>query len=186
MVKFRQKPFLQAGGVPAHALSYALWCVVNNVRISWIKIYKLSQGCRTGGTEWTATPTVLCLGGGIARVHQIFDALTVLILTKKYDNYRTWQNASFTQFAPAAFYALFAQFATPSLPGNLRHPCLQQLTGLLAFLSRLLSCVRWRNTCQQGGFLNLFLAIMFVPLSFILLHISIIVIGIFRYLDNSR
>ena len=33
-VKFRQKPFLQAGGVPACALPYALWCVVNNVGIS--------------------------------------------------------------------------------------------------------------------------------------------------------
>ena len=48
-VKFRQKPFLQAGGVPARALPYALWCVFNNVGISSIKIDKLSQGCRTGG-----------------------------------------------------------------------------------------------------------------------------------------
>ena len=71
-------------------------------------------------------------------------------------------------------------------PESLRHPCLQELTGLQAFLSWLLFCVGCRNTCQLGGLLNFFFSILFVHLSFILLHISIIVIGIFRYLDNYK
>ena len=49
--KFRQKPFLQASGVPACALLFALWCIVNNVGISSIKTDKVSQGCRTVGPE---------------------------------------------------------------------------------------------------------------------------------------
>ena len=35
-VEFRQKPFLQAGGMPACALPYPLWCVVNSLGISSI------------------------------------------------------------------------------------------------------------------------------------------------------
>ena len=43
-LKFRQQPFLQTSGVPACALPYAVWSIVNIDGISSIKIDKLSQG----------------------------------------------------------------------------------------------------------------------------------------------
>ena len=46
-VNFRQKPFLQADGVPACALPYAVCSVVDNVGISSIKVDRLSQERRT-------------------------------------------------------------------------------------------------------------------------------------------
>ena len=67
-VEFRLKPFLQADGVPACSLPYALRCAVSNVVISSIKIDKLSQGCRTecrtGVPELATAPAAICLWGG--------------------------------------------------------------------------------------------------------------------------
>ena len=62
-VKFRQKPFLQASGVPACAHPYILWCDVHYVGISSIKIDKLSQGWRTGGPELATALVALCPRG---------------------------------------------------------------------------------------------------------------------------
>ena len=49
VVKFRQKPFLQAGGVPTCALPYDVWCVVNNVGISSIKMINQAMGAGQEG-----------------------------------------------------------------------------------------------------------------------------------------
>ena len=44
------------GNIHGCALPYDLWCVVNNVGISSIKIDKLRQGCKTGRPELVTAP----------------------------------------------------------------------------------------------------------------------------------
>ena len=82
-------------GACMHPAIYSVWCVVNNDGISSIKIDELSQRCRTR-TRVGSCPYLPLPRG--ARVHQIYNVLIVIILTK--NNYRTWQNALFMRFAP--------------------------------------------------------------------------------------
>ena len=49
--------------MPACALPYVLWRVVNNVGISSIKIDKLSQEYRTAGPELATVPVAFAQGG---------------------------------------------------------------------------------------------------------------------------
>ena len=50
LANFRPKPFLQTGGVPACALPYALWCVVNKC-CDFIHL-SIARGAGQDGQSW--------------------------------------------------------------------------------------------------------------------------------------